>query len=145
MPSQFPLNRLQHRAEREACIWFSWSIYLEVKLPGWLRIFTDSSRRFYYLCHEWTLRGALSCGEQGSAWGKCKAGNNRQVSEHAVHHSLLREGQRSHRPVRVPTLTPVHHNRSLHSGGNMMQVRYFKWVHLNVFTISDTTVLSSML
>ncbi|ROL53780.1 hypothetical protein DPX16_9480 [Anabarilius grahami] len=36
------------------------------------------------------------------------AGSDRKVSEYTVHHSLLRMGLHSRRPVRVPMLTPVH-------------------------------------
>ncbi|KAK3563503.1 hypothetical protein QTP86_030370 [Hemibagrus guttatus] len=36
------------------------------------------------------------------------AGSDRKVSEYTVHHSLLRMGRR---PVRVPILTPVHHQK----------------------------------
>ncbi len=36
------------------------------------------------------------------------AGSDGKVSEYTVHHSLLPMGLHSHRPVRVPMLTPVH-------------------------------------
>lgn len=39
---------------------------------------------------------------------KVNAGSDRKVSEHKVH----RMGLRSRRPVRVPTLTPVHYRKS---------------------------------
>jgi len=39
------------------------------------------------------------------------AGSDRKVSEYTVHHSLLRMGLYSCRPVRVPMLTPGHHRK----------------------------------
>ena len=39
------------------------------------------------------------------------AGSDRKVSECTVHRSLLRIGLRSCRSVRVPMLTPVHHQK----------------------------------
>ena len=39
------------------------------------------------------------------------AGSDRKVSEYTVHHSLLRMGLHSRRPVRVPMLTPVHRQK----------------------------------
>ena len=39
------------------------------------------------------------------------AGSDRKVSEYTVHHSLLRMGLHSCRPVRVPMLTPVHRRK----------------------------------
>ncbi|ROL51094.1 Transposable element Tc1 transposase [Anabarilius grahami] len=39
------------------------------------------------------------------------AGSDRKVSEYTVHRSLLRIGLHSHRPVRVPMLTPVHRRK----------------------------------
>lgn len=44
---------------------------------------------------------------------KVNAGSDRKVSEHTVHHSLLRMGLRSRRPVRVPMMTPVHCRKRL--------------------------------
>ncbi|ROL49707.1 hypothetical protein DPX16_16033 [Anabarilius grahami] len=41
-----------------------------------------------------------------------KAGSDRKVSgKYTVHHSLLCMGLHSHRPVRVPMLTPVHRRK----------------------------------
>ncbi|ROL54534.1 hypothetical protein DPX16_11709 [Anabarilius grahami] len=39
------------------------------------------------------------------------AGSDRKVSEYTEHHSLLRMGLHSRRPVRVPMLTPVHRRK----------------------------------
>ena len=36
-------------------------------------------------------------------------GHRRNVSQSTVHHTLLRMGLHSRRPVRVPMMTPVHH------------------------------------
>ena len=40
-------------------------------------------------------------------------GHGRNVSQFTVHRTLLRMGLRSHRPVRVPMMTPVHRRKRL--------------------------------
>ncbi|ROL44000.1 hypothetical protein DPX16_10284 [Anabarilius grahami] len=56
------------------------------------------------------------------------AGSDRKVSEYTVHHSLLRMGLDSCRPVRVPMLTPVHRRKSQQWTSEHQNCASFRWI-----------------
>ncbi|KAK3549760.1 hypothetical protein QTP86_007759 [Hemibagrus guttatus] len=71
------------------------------------------------------------------------AGSDRKVSEYTVYHSLLRMGPQSHRPVRVPMLTPVPRRKCQQWAYELLLLKLLKKLML-VLIESDSSLDSKL-